>query len=215
LRAKLRSLARQLGYLPRTLRLVWAAAPRWTSTWALLLTVQGVLPAITVYLAKLLVDSLAAVIGMNGSAVDLRPTLILVLLMIGVMVIGELLRSAGELVRTAQAELIQDHIVSLIHDKSISVDISFYESPEYYDRLEQARSEASNRSRALLENVGGLVQNGITLLAMSAVLLPYGIWMPLLLFASTLPAFYVVLRFDRQYHAWWKATTADRRRSTW
>lgn len=213
LRIPLRNLAQQLSYLPRTLRLVWAAAPRWTTAWAILLVAQGILPGVGVYLTKLLVDNLAAVIGTGGAWAELRPTLVLLLLMVGLMVLVELLGSIGDLVRAAQGELIQDHVVSLLHQKSITVDISFYESPEYYDRLEQARGEASARSHALLENVGGLAQNAITLLTMSAILAPYGIWLPLVLFASTLPAFYVVLRFDRRYHAWWTRTTPDRRRA--
>ena len=59
----------------------------------------------------------------------------------------------------------------------------------------RARAEASYRPVALLENAGAFLQNGITLAAMAGVLLPYGWWIPLALFASTLPAFVVVLRF--------------------
>jgi ATP-binding cassette subfamily B protein len=65
---------------------------------------------------------------------------------------------------------------------------------------------------ALLESCGGLLQNGITFLAMAAVLAPYSAWLPLILLASTLPALFIVLRFDRRYHRWWQKTTADRRR---
>jgi ATP-binding cassette subfamily B protein len=58
-----------------------------------------------------------------------------------------------------------------------------------------------------------LVQNSITLLAMAVVLVPYGSWLPVVLFLSTLPAFYVVLRTSQRYHSWWKSTTTERRRS--
>ena len=49
------------------------------------------------------------------------------------------------------------------------MDLAFYESPEYYDRLDRARGEASSRPLALLESGGSLVPNGITLLAMAAI----------------------------------------------
>jgi ATP-binding cassette subfamily B protein len=48
--------------------------------------------------------------------------------------------------------------------------------------------------------------------AMAAVLLPYGLWLPPALLVSTLPAFYVVLRASRRYHTWWNAETITRRR---
>jgi ATP-binding cassette subfamily B protein len=47
---------------------------------------------------------------------------------------------------------------------------------------------------------------------MAALLISYGLWLPLLLVAGTLPALYVVLDYNRRHHHWWEKTTADRRR---
>jgi ATP-binding cassette subfamily B protein len=127
------------------------------------------------------------------------------------MLLGEVLQHALEWIRTAQSELLQDHISALIHEKSVAVDLAFYETPEYYDRLHRARNDATSRSLALLENGGSLVQNSITLLAMATVLMPYGPWLLLVLLVSTVPAFIVILRSNRRYHGWWEWTTADRR----
>ena len=64
---------------------------------------------------------------------------------------------------------------------------------------------------ALVESLGSLLQNGLTLLAMGAVLIPFGAWIPLALLASTLPAFFVVLRHSLRQHRWRQRTTADPR----
>jgi len=211
LNVRLRNLTVQLSYLPRTWRLIWAAAPGWTLAWIILLVAQGVLPAATVYLTKLLVDSLVVTIDARGSWESVQPTLILAGLMAGIILLTEFLQSGSEWVRTAQAEFIRDHLSALIHQKSIAVDLAFYESPDYHDRLHRVQNDASNRPLMLLENGGSLLQNGITLLAMVAILLPYGLWLPLVLLISTLPALYVVFRFNRRYHRLWEQTTADRR----
>jgi ATP-binding cassette subfamily B protein len=210
--AKAREASSQLNYLMRALCLVWSAARRWTIAWAALLIFSGLLPAVTVYLTRPLVDRLALAVGSHGDWNDLRPTLILAGLMLAAMALSEVLQSTAEWVRTAQAELVQDHISGLIHAKSAAVDLAFYETPEYHDRLAQARDEAGDRSLALIESLGSLAQNGITLLAMAAILLPYGLWLPLALFASTLPALLVVVRYSLRNHAWAQRTTADRRR---
>jgi ATP-binding cassette subfamily B protein len=107
--------------------------------------------------------------------------------------------------------LVQDYVKGLLHSQSISLDLSFYESAEFYDRLDQARGEASVRTLALLESFGSVAQNCVTLIAMAAVLLSYGLWLPVGLVLATFPAFYVVMLFDRRYHAWWKASTKARR----
>jgi ATP-binding cassette subfamily B protein len=179
--------------------------------WVILLIVQGLLPVATVYLTKLVVDSLVAAMQIGVASEGFRLLLVPAALMAGVLLLSQVLQSILSWTRTIQSELIQDHIKALVHKKSTAVDLAFYEIPEYHDRLHQAQSDASSRSLALLESGGGLLQNSITLLAMSTVLLPYGAWLPFVLLFSTLPAFYIVLISNRRYHRWWQQTTTDRR----
>lgn len=210
---KLRSFLDQSAYLPQTLRLVWAAAGGWTLTWTVFLVVQGVLPALQVYLVKPFVDSLVVVIDNGGTWATLRPTLLLALLIAGITVLTQVLQSALNFVRTTQAELIRDYLSGLIHAKSVALDLAYFESAKYHDLMERARSDLGTRPLALLESSGAILQNSITLLAIAGLLMPYGWWLPLVLLVSTLPAFYVLLRFNRRYHRWWEQTTSDRRRT--
>lgn len=200
----------RLFYLPQTFRLVWAAARGWTLAWVVLLIVQGILPGISVYLTRLVVDSLVAAMK-AGASWDLQSILVPAALMAAILLLTELLQSALNWIRTVQSELMQDYTSALIHDSAIAADMAFYESSDYHDKLERARSDASTRSLTLLENSGSLMQNSITLLAMAAVLIPYSAWLPLALLVSTLPALAVVLRSNRDYHQWWQQTTPDRR----
>ncbi|HXG19023.1 MAG TPA: ABC transporter ATP-binding protein [Methylomirabilota bacterium] len=211
--AKLRRFATQLSYALQTLRLIWRAARKWTLVWLILLCIQGVLPAALVYLSRSLVDNLAAAIGTGWAWENLQPAAFPAALMIGIVVLIELTQSVSGWIRTAQAELIRDYLSTLVHEKSVAVDLAFYESPEYHDHLERARNDLSNRPLTLLENVGSLLQNLITLFAMATLLIPYGVWLPCVLFVSTVPTFYVVMHFNRRYHRWWECTTPDRRRA--
>jgi ATP-binding cassette subfamily B protein len=179
--------------------------------WAALLVLQGLLPIAIVYLTRSLVNAVVAAI--RGSA-DPRPALILMAGMAVLLLVSEVARAAAGWVRTAQADLVQDYVSALIHRKSVSVDIAFYDMAEFYDHLHRARSEAGYRPVSLVENVGGIVQNSITLVSMVGILMPFGAWLPLALLASTLPALYVVLRHALDQHYWRQKTTADERR-TW
>ena len=212
---RLLDLFNQLPYLPWALSLVWQASQRWTIAWALLLVVQGVLPVATVYLTRSIVDSLVIALDAESLASwqTLQDPLRYVGLMALVLLLTESLRSITAWVRTAQAELVSDHIHDLIHTQAISLDLSFYESKEYYDILHRARVDAISKPIALLENMGNLMQNGITLLAMSGMLLSYSGWLPLVLFASTLPALGVVARSTLKFHRWRMRNTLNERRS--
>lgn len=213
LSSKLRKALAQLPYLPRALRLVWEVARPWTVVWIGLLIAQGLLPAAVVYLTKLIVDRVVVALRVDGSWPEMRRVLLTLLLLGGVLLLMEIVRNAINWVRTVQAELLQDHITSLIHEKSVIADLAFYELADYYDHLHRARVEARYRPVALLGNLGALLQNSITLIAMGAILIPLGPWLALALLLSTLPAFYVVLHYALAEYQWRQRTTVDDRRA--
>jgi ATP-binding cassette subfamily B protein len=210
----LATLSTQFDYVSKALRLVWDAAPRWTFAWIVVLVVQGVLPAITVYLTRTVVDSL--VIVLNSSTRDgeaIESAFFWISLMLFLMGLSVVLQSISTWITSGQAEIVRDDISSLIHHKASSLNLEFYETPEYYDLLERARHDAASQPLALLRNAGNLFQNSITLVGMIGVLLPLGTWIPLLLLASTLPGFALVVRNTLRHNAWRIRTTFDRRRT--
>lgn len=206
-------MAAQLPYVPRTMGLVWTAARGWTAAWIAVLLIQGVLPVATVYLTRTVVNRLMPALRAGGSWESLRPLMVAAALMGGVLLATEALRGMAGWLRAAQSDLVQDYISGLIQKKSAAVDLAFYESPEFYDHLHRAREEAGHRPIALVESLGSLLQNGITLIAMLAVLIPYGPWLPGALLVSTLPALYVVLRYALLQYHWRQRATADERRA--
>ncbi len=209
---KLKNTLGQFSDLPQTFHLIWQASHYWTIAWMILLILQGILPATTIYLTRLVVDRLVGVVGAGVSFATVQSILFPVALMGSLLLLTELLQSLNLWIRTAQSELVQDYISFLIHKKSAIIDFGCYESSDYNDYLNRARNGASTRSLALLENSGSLLQNSITLIAMAVILLPYGLWLPILLFSSAFPAFYVVVRLNLRYYQWSQKTTIDRRR---
>jgi len=206
-----RRAALQLADLTRALRLVWRAAPGWTIALTILLLVQGFLPVATVYLTRPLVNGIVAGVRSGG---DWRPIFWPALLMGIVLLLSELLSAVIDWVRTAEAELVQDHITGLIHKKSISADLAFYESPDFYDHLHRARNEAGRRPMVLIEKLGTVLQNGVTLIAMLTVLAGFGIWLPVALLLSTIPVLAMVFRYAVKQHEL-RITTTPIERHIW
>ncbi len=173
--------------------------------------VRGLLPVAVVYLTRPLVNS--ALAAMRSGGADYRPALANAMLMAAALLATEAFRAVEGWVRTAQAERVRNRISRLVQEQSAAADLGFYENAEFFDRLHRAKSEGASVPLALLENLGGLAQNGITMLAMAGVLTMFGPWLPLVLLASTLPAFYVVLRFALKHHEWWVLRTPLERRA--
>ncbi|MFZ1642518.1 MAG: ABC transporter ATP-binding protein, partial [Candidatus Contendobacter sp.] len=205
----------QLPYLPWALGLIWRATRGWTLAWAALVIVQGLLPVAVVLLTRTLVDSLVITVQAPDDGLALRQTLLWVALMAGLLLLGEGLRGIAAWVRAAQAEWLRDHLDDLIHAQAIHLDLSYYETAEYYDQLHRARVDALSRPLALLENLGHLAQNGLTLLAMAGVLWGYAPWLPLVLICGALPALWVAARFIVRFHRWRVRNTGNERRASY
>jgi ATP-binding cassette subfamily B protein len=211
LHGEIHELRLQLFYVPQSLSLIWQGSRRWTVAWLFLVVMEGVAPAILVYLTRPLVDALVSLVGAGWSWQTISPILRPAILMGGIIVLIEILRSLNNWVRTAQSEYVRDYLAGLVHDKSIAVDLGFYESPQFHDRLDRARNELSTRPLALLESMGSLLQNSITVVTIVLLLLSYDLWLPWLLLVSMIPVFFVVVHFNRRYHRWWEKSTRDRR----
>ncbi|MDG4549088.1 MAG: ABC transporter ATP-binding protein [Candidatus Contendobacter sp.] len=205
----------QLPYLPWALGLIWRATRGWTLAWAALVIVQGLLPVAVVLLTRTLVDSLVVAVQAPDNGPALRQTLLWVALMAGLLLLGEALRGVAAWVRAAQAEWLRDHLDDLLHAQAVRLDLSYYETAEYYDQLHRARVDALSRPLALLENLGHLAQNGLTLLAMAGVLWSYAPWLPLVLIGGALPGLAVAAWFIARFHRWRVRNTGNERRASY
>jgi ATP-binding cassette, subfamily B, bacterial len=205
----------QFPYLPQAFQLVRQAAGGLIIVWLVLLLIQGLLPVAAVYLTRSLVDGIAAIVGAGGGWEALAPLLPACIAMALVLIGSEVFQSIGKWVRTAQAEQVQDHVHELIHEQAMQLDLSFYDDPGYYDKLHRARTDALSRPAALIENAGTLMQCLITLVAMGGILLTFGIWIPILLVFSTLPALLVVLRHTIRFHRWRIQNTTSIRKTNY
>ncbi len=197
--------------MPQAWQLIWTAARQWTIAWVGILFVQGFLPVASVYLMRDVVDQLSHVVKPANTGLDVRKTLGLVVALAIVFLLSEMLNSLAKWVRSAQAERVQDHISGLIHAKAVALDLSFFDLPDYYDRLYRAQNDALNRPVALLENVGDLLQSVLTFIAMAGVLLAFGWWVPMILIVGVLPALIVVVHSTLREHEWRQRNTSAHR----
>ena len=212
--SKMALLRSQAPYIPKTVKLVWQATGMWMAAWLALLLVQGVLPVAIVYMTRQAVDSLVGVVKNSGAIGGIKaydhlfPLAVLAALLVG----EQVLRTAVQWVRTVQGERIQDYMTGLIHDKALAADLGFYDSPAFYDRLHRAQMEAKSRPMMLLEGMGSLAQNSLTLAGMAVLLVSYSPWIPLLLLSGTVPVLWVALRYAVRFNDWRLRNTVEERR---
>ena len=80
------------------------------------------------------------------------------------------------------------HVSVEVMRKAAALDVTVYEDPIFYDRLERARVQATDRL-AMIQQMGRLIQQSVTAIAFSAVLIKYSPFLLLLLVGGIIPAF--------------------------
>jgi ATP-binding cassette, subfamily B, bacterial len=80
------------------------------------------------------------------------------------------------------------HVSVEVMRQAAALDVTVYEDPVFYDRLERARVQATDRL-AMIQQMGRLIQQSVTAIAFSAVLIRYSPFLLFLLVAGILPAF--------------------------
>ncbi len=208
---KIRDVRSRARYAREALGFIWEAAKGWTIAWVFLLAISGALPAVSVYLTKLVVDSFAEAIG-QGTGWDVVQVVAgPALLMVGVILVQRITSSLQEWVSVGQSEHVTDFLKEKLHRRAAAADYAFYESSAYHDLLEQANSQASTRVLQLTRDGGSFIQATIGFLSLGFVLIQYGWVIPAILLVGALPAFLVLVRYNKIYHVWWKESTARRR----
>ena len=202
----------RLLLLGRAVRLVWQSAPAATLAKAALLCIQGVLPIITLYLTKLLIDAVTA--GASSPNPDFAHVLWLVAGLGGVALAGALCLSLATFFGEAQEHAVTDYAVSLLLAKSVAVDLAHYENSTYYDTLHRAQREASYRPMRVVNGLAQLAQSGVALVALVGLLFSLHWVIAVVLVAAALPGTLLRLNYSHRFYEWQRRATPVERQ-TW
>jgi ATP-binding cassette subfamily B protein len=178
-----------------------------------LLIVQGVLPLVSLYLMKLTVDAVTTALAAPDKTNAFGRVALLIGLTGGVALVSALCYSLAGLVSEAQGQVVTDHLSDVLHAKSIEVDLEYYESAQYYDKLHRAQREAPFRPVRILNGLVQVAQNGISLLAMAGLLLSFHWGIAAVLFIAAMPGLLVRLRYAGQTYHWQRQRTPTERQS--
>ena len=108
-----------------------------------------------------------------------------------------------------------NNIQRMIQKQSAEVDMSYYDTPSYYDARYMAQQESSHRPLVLLDQMTSLVSELITLVGVVCILCAFSLWtVPVMLLAG-LPAILVHMHRVRVLYAWRKSRIKDNREANY
>ncbi|RPI86895.1 MAG: ABC transporter ATP-binding protein [Chloroflexi bacterium] len=163
---------------------------------ALSTVVGALIPPAQAWLGKLIVDGVVNAINTGiGAEAGLRSVLPYLAAELALF----LLQAGNMQLRTLAEHILHSRINLAINSriikKAIDLDLVYFENPEFYDKLQNARREADFRSLRIVNNGFMLIQNTITLASFAVLLVSFSPWLAALLFLATLPAFIAQNKF--------------------
>jgi ATP-binding cassette subfamily B protein len=174
-----------LRNVPPVLKIVWQSGRGVVLFGILARVVAAVLPLGLTYVAKLIIDIVA-----NALKTQSVPTRLwwLVLIEFSLAVFGSIISRAIDYSDALLANKYTRHVSIQVMKHASELDLTAYEDPVFYDRLERARVQATDRL-VMIQSIGRLELQVITAVAYSAAVMFYSPWLMLLLVVAVVPAF--------------------------
>lgn len=180
--------------LPRVWRLVWSTHAFFTTVMALISLLRGFTPALSVYATKLVIDSVVNAIRTHFT----NAVWVFVGLQLGITLLSSLLSTLSNIVQQLLQERVSNRVQLMVLEKANTLDLSFFENPEFYDKLRQAAEQSTSRPVSMISQTFDLGRTLITFLSMAFLLVRLEWWLAVVAVAVTIPAFIANSRYG-----WW------------
>jgi len=198
--------------LHRAWRLVWKATPRWSLFSLVLIVVQTILPILSLLLLKQIVDSLGTALGPGGNGAFTQVAIWIGLAGL-VALTTVILNSFASYVSEAKSLAVSDYVSDIIHEKSIAVDLGYYEDPSYHDTLHMVQQDALSRPVNIVNGLQQTMQNLLVLCGIVTLLFASHWAVGLALLLAALPAGIVRLIYAHQVYTFDRDKVAQERRA--
>jgi ATP-binding cassette subfamily B protein len=175
-----------LRNVPTVLQFVWEAGRTAVVLGLISRIVASILPPALFWVSKLIIDTIFRIVTTH-QPIGRR----LWWLVAAEFAIAVSMGLVGRLIDYLDALLAgkyMNYISVRVMEHAASLDLLAYEDPIFYDRLERARVQATDRLY-MIQAIGRLIQQVITTITLSISIMVFSPWLLLLLIVGVIPAF--------------------------
>ena len=177
---------RALGNIPPVFKMVWEAAPAIVVSSSVVRVILALIPVTMLAVTRLIIDSID---GHTAHRLALpRYFWWLVAIEFGLAGLSTVLARLIDFFDTTLAVRYAHHISVRTMQHAARLDLSCYEDPAVYDKLERARVQGTDRI-VMIQSAGRWVQQLITTASLAASIFFFSPWLLIALIACLVPAF--------------------------
>ncbi|MDF1867721.1 MAG: ABC transporter ATP-binding protein [Saprospiraceae bacterium] len=170
--------------------------------------VKSILPVLMLWVGKLIIDEV--VLQVDFSEKNFTELWFLLGLEFGLAVISNLFSRIISLTDGLLGDLYANKSSVELIQKSAKLELAQLEDSVFYDKLERARRQTTNRI-SLMSNVLSQGQDIITVISLITGLIVFEPWLIVLLFIAIIPSFINEIKFSRTSYSLQRSWTPERR----
>jgi len=182
-------------YAGNAINLLWSTSKTLTITICAVTISNGLLPAVVAYVGKLIVDSVILA-TQSQSPLDSEITIKYVIIEAFVLMVFGASQKLTNVCQSLLRVQLGQKVNVLILEKALTLELQHFEDSEFYDKMTQARTQASSRPLALITKIFGLCQSTLTLITFGGLLLQFSLIAVIILIIATIPSFIAETRFS-------------------
>jgi ATP-binding cassette subfamily B protein len=175
-----------LRNVPPVLRIVWDSGPWVVGLGLFFRLLSALLPIALLWIGKLIIDAIVRAVSTHQPVQ--RGFWWLVAGEFALALSGSILSRVIDYLDSLLADKYTHYVSIEVMKHAADLDLIAYEDPVFYDRLERARVQATDRL-GMIQSIGRLVQQVITTTTLSISILLFSPWLLLLLVIGVIPAF--------------------------
>jgi ATP-binding cassette subfamily B protein len=193
--------------LPRVLRLVWSTSALLTTLLGFLNLAQGFIPALSVSITALVIDSVVRAIKIHS----VSPIWLPIALQLGITLLSSLLSNVSNIVQQLLQEQVSNRVQLEILKKANTLDLAFFENPEFYDKMRQATNQSTYQPVSLISQTFGFGQTLVTLVSLIFLLVHLAWWLAIVALIVPIPAFFSSTRYGWRGYQLMRRQSPERR----
>lgn len=204
-----------LSTIRKTMAMVYDCDRRAFGVRLVCMLLQSVLPLVNIYLLKRLVDDISVILANRQGLFDNTDVGVCLLLFCVVFFVNRVMGVVSALNGDILSQKIVDYLNDRIQRQSSRLDVSYYDSPEYYDTFHRAQQEASTRPVAIFNNTVTLVGSLISIVGIVVMLAGASWTVVLVMVVSVVPSFLFRLKKSVSVYRFRRSSTQDYRRTSY
>ncbi|MCB0726365.1 MAG: ABC transporter ATP-binding protein [Ignavibacteriae bacterium] len=197
MRIDLKSFKSDFSNISKTMKFVFESDKKLSYASLVLLVIMGALPLIVLYLTKVLIDSIT-----NSGGYVQNDVWYVIAIFCSVILFMQIAISINSVVYQILGHRVVNYVNNLLHNKSLELDLTYYDNAEYHDTFHRAQQEATSRPLQIVGSVSELIKSIISFVGVAAILASLSIYILLIMILAGIPALVIKFRRTKLFFDW-------------